>query len=84
LNLPLLKGCSLVGVFYGAFTEREPLRAAELLDELLAWTRDGRIRPNITARRPLEEAAQALEELAARRATGKIVLTTAAGRAAGL
>ena len=83
LNLTLLKGCSLVGVFYGAFAEKEPARHRVLMDELLGWLGSGRIRPAVTAHYPLEQASLALRELADRRATGKIVITTALGRAAG-
>lgn len=82
LNLPLLKGCSIVGVFYGGFTEREPARAQKLMDELLGWLRDGLIHPHITQLRPIEEATAALQDFSARRVTGKVVLTTALGRAA--
>jgi len=80
LNLALLKGCSIVGVNYGAFAEREPLRHLASLRELMSWVADGRIRPVITSRRPLEEAAAALNAIVERRAAGKIVLTTALGR----
>jgi len=80
LNLPLLKGCSIVGVYYGGFAAHEPAQQLSLLKELMRWLVDGRIRPLVTVRRPLEEAALALEEIAARRAVGKIVLTTALGR----
>lgn len=81
LNLTLLKGCSIVGVFYGAFRRQEPELAEELMDELVGWLASGRIRPAITSSRPLEEAAAALREVADRKAKGKIVLTTALGRA---
>lgn len=80
LNLPLLKGCSIVGVFYGSFTEHEPQRYRELLHELMQWLAQGRIKPAITASRPLEDAAAVLRDFAARRVLGKVVLTTALGR----
>jgi len=80
LNLPLLKGCSIVGVFYGGFAEHEPQRHRALLAELMQWLAQGRIKPAITSRRPIEEATEALKDVAARRALGKIVLTTALGR----
>jgi NADPH2:quinone reductase len=80
LNLPLLKGCSIVGAYYGGFVEHEPTRHLALLKELLRWLAEGRIRPAITSRRPLEEAAAALNEVISRRVRGKIVLTTALGR----
>src|SRR5207244_12408256 len=59
LNLPLLKGCAVIGVSYGGFAEHEPARHLVLLTELLQWLAEGRIRPFITSRRPLEEAAAA-------------------------
>ncbi|TFZ02718.1 NADPH:quinone oxidoreductase family protein [Ramlibacter henchirensis] len=80
LNLPLLKGCSIVGVFYGAFARAEPQRYAQLRQELVGWLAQGRIRPAITARYPLEQAVDALKVVAARKAIGKIVLTTRLGR----
>jgi NADPH:quinone reductase len=75
LNLPLLKGCSVVGVFWGAFTGREPERHAANVTELLGWMAEGRISPHVSATYPLEQAAQAIEELRDRRAQGKIVVT---------
>ncbi len=82
LNLTLLKGCAIVGVFYGAFSVHEPARYQALMDELLGWLGAGRIKPLVTAHYPLEDGAQALRDLLDRRATGKIVITTARGRAA--
>lgn len=82
LNLALLKGCDIVGVFFGAFMEREPQRHALLLQELLEAVAQGRLQPAITQRLPLEQAATALRQLADRQARGKTVLTTARGRAA--
>ena len=79
LNLPLLKGCAIVGVFYGGFAEHEPQRYRELLKELMQWLAQRRITPAITSRRPIEEAGAALADVAARRVLGKIVLTTAVG-----
>jgi NADPH2:quinone reductase len=81
LNLALLKGCSIVGVFYGMFGEMEPARRKELMAELLGWLASGKIHPPVTERYPLEQAAQALRVVADRKAKGKIVLTTALGRA---
>lgn len=82
LNLALLKGCSIVGVFYGAFAKAEPQRYAQLREELVGWLAEGRVRPAVTARYPLEQAAEALKVVAARQVLGKIVLTTALGRQA--
>ena len=75
LNLLLLKGCSAVGVFWGAFTGREPERNAANIDQLLGWIAEGRLRPHVSATYPLERAADAIAELADRRATGKVVVT---------
>ena len=73
-NLPLLKGCSIVGVFWGSFRQREPELEAENFGELFQWYLDGRIKPHVSATYPLEEASQALHDLMERRAVGKIVL----------
>src|SRR6185295_16535653 len=75
LNLTLLKGCSIVGVFWGEFTRREPARFAEEMQQLGRWFLDGKIKPHISATFPLERAADALTLMAARKVTGKVVLT---------
>jgi NADPH2:quinone reductase len=74
LNLPLLKSSSIIGVFWGAFTARDPRRSREYLQELLRWFEAGKIRPYVSAIYPFERAAGALNALLARRATGKLVL----------
>lgn len=74
LNLTLLKGCSIVGVFWGSFTTRDPQRNQEHLRELMAWFHAGRLRPHISATYPLERVADALNDLRARKITGKAVL----------
>jgi NADPH2:quinone reductase len=74
LNLPLLKGCSIVGVFWGDYTRREPGRFAERVRQLSAWYREGKLRPHVSAVMPLDRAAEAIAMLAGRRAAGKIVL----------
>ena len=75
LNLPLLKGCSVVGVFWGAFTGREPQRNAANIAELLGWMAEGRLAPHVSATYPLERAAEAITELRDRKAQGKVVVT---------
>jgi NADPH2:quinone reductase len=75
LNLPLLKQCSIVGVFWGAFVGREPERHRRNVDELVALWRDGTIHPHVSATYPLERAGEAIRELADRRALGKVVVT---------
>jgi NADPH:quinone reductase len=75
LNLTLLKGCSIVGVFWGDFTRREPHHFAEAMARLGGWYAEGRLKPHISATFPLDRAADALTLMAARRVTGKVVLT---------
>lgn len=75
LNLTLLKSCQIVGVFWGAFTMREPVKNAGYIEELFQLYKDGKIRPRITASFPLDQAAEALNLLQERKATGKVVLT---------
>jgi NADPH2:quinone reductase len=76
LNLPLLKGCAIIGVFWGSFVARAPERNQANVRELLAWLAAGKIRPLISATYPLAEAATALTALLERRVTGKLVLVT--------
>jgi NADPH2:quinone reductase len=80
LNLPLLKGCAVVGVFWGGFTRNEPERNKENLAELAKWAAEGKLKPHVSARYPLERAAEALQSLMDRQVQGKVVLTTEAGR----
>jgi NADPH:quinone reductase len=77
LNLTLLKGCSIVGVFWGEFTKREPKAFADSFAQLSLWYRDGKLKPHVSATFPLERAADALALLAAREVKGKVVLTVA-------
>ncbi len=79
LNLVLLKGCQIVGVFWGAFTAREPARHRANVAELIAWYRDGKLKPHISATYPLERAAAALNDMAERRVMGKVVLVPSGG-----
>jgi NADPH2:quinone reductase len=74
LNLPLLKGCSIVGVFYGSFIANEPAHNLENKRRLLEWLAEGKLHPFVSRTYPLERAADALNDLLARRATGKLVL----------
>jgi len=76
LNLALLKGCSIVGVFWGDFARREPKAFAASIAQLGAWFREGRLKPHVSQTFPLAQAAQALRLMAARKVKGKVVLTT--------
>jgi NADPH2:quinone reductase len=74
LNLVLLKGCQVVGVFLGSFTGRDPERHRANIAELLTWLAEGKIRPHVSVAYPLEQAGQAIADLGERRAHGKIVV----------
>jgi NADPH2:quinone reductase len=74
LNLTLLKGCSIVGVFWGEFVRREPKANARDLAELVAMMKSGTIKPLISARYALADAAKALNAVMERKVTGKVVL----------
>ncbi|TMC62211.1 MAG: NADPH:quinone oxidoreductase family protein [Chloroflexota bacterium] len=76
LNLTLLKGCSIVGVFWGSFTEHEPRHNQENIQELLTWLAQGKLKPHISATYPLERAAGALNDVLNRKVKGKVVLLT--------
>ena len=75
LNLTLLKGCSIVGVFWGDFARREPKAFAESIGQLGKWFREGRLKPHVSQTFPLAQAVDALKLMAARKVKGKVVLT---------
>jgi NADPH:quinone reductase len=79
LNLTLLKSCDVRGVFWGAFMAREPERNRQHVDQLLAWWREGRLRPRIDRVYPLAEGGEAIARLASRSAIGKVVVQVAGG-----
>ena len=74
LNLPLLKGASIVGVFWGEFVRREPKGNAAAMAELMGWLAEGKIRPHISGRYALADTPKALNDMAARKVTGKVVI----------
>ena len=74
LNLMLLKGNSLVGVYWGDWTRREPDAAAAGMTELLGWLEAGKLKPHLAGRYPLARAAEALVALASRKVAGKLVV----------
>ena len=76
LNIPLLKGCSVVGVFWGEFTKREPDLNKQNNQELMDLFDQGKISPHIHRVHPLEKAGEALSELLQKRVIGKVVLST--------
>jgi NADPH2:quinone reductase len=77
LNLALLKGASIVGVFWGEFAKREPKANAAAMLQMMGWMREGKLKPLISARYPLARVADAFNALASRAATGKIVIVPA-------
>jgi len=74
LNLALLKGAAVVGVFWGDFARREPKAFAGSIAQLGWWFREGKLRPHVSKIFPLEKAADALRLMAARQVKGKVVL----------
>lgn len=74
LNLTLLKGASLVGVFWGEFAKREPKANQAAMRELMGWLAEGKIKPHISARYALADTPKALNDMAARKVTGKVVI----------
>lgn len=75
LNLLLLKGCDLRGVFWGDFVRRDPAGHRANMERLLAWAAEGKIRAHVHGAFSLEQAAEALALIAGRKVQGKVVLT---------
>ena len=75
LNLTLLKSCDIAGVFWGAFTAREPELYRAQVDELLTMLKEGRISPLVSETFPLERGGEAIAKLENREAVGKLVVT---------
>jgi NADPH2:quinone reductase len=76
LNLPLLKGCSIVGVFWGSFVQREPEVQRQNVAELWALFESGKLVPVVGETHVMEDFAAAFESLRSRRARGKVVVRT--------
>ena len=75
LNLALLKGASIVGVFWGDFARREPKAHAQALAELARWYAEGKVKPVIDRRLPMRELRQAYSLMGSRTVRGKVVMT---------
>ena len=75
LNLTLLKSCDIAGVFWGAFTAREPVKFREQVEELFALMKEGKIDPLVSETYPLERGGEAIAKLESREAVGKLVVT---------
>ncbi|MEO1263110.1 MAG: NADPH:quinone oxidoreductase family protein [Bacteroidota bacterium] len=74
LNLALLKGCQIVGVFWGSFAMRSPNDNMANTIELIQWYAQGKLKPHIHATYPLSETPKALEEMIERKVRGKVVI----------
>jgi len=74
LNLVLLKGCDVRGVFWGSWTERDPAAHRANMADLLRWCAEGKLSAHVHATYPLTDAARALNDIADRKVMGKVVL----------
>jgi NADPH2:quinone reductase len=74
LNLVLLKGCQIVGVFWGSFAMREPARNRAHAEQIFAWVAEGKLNPAVDAALPFSQAGEALARLERRQVKGKLVL----------
>ena len=77
LNLALLKGASIVGVFWGDFVRREPENSARGMAELAKWYAEGKIKPAIDQRLPMRELPAAYARMATRKVQGKVLMVNA-------
>ncbi|WP_122585198.1 NADPH:quinone oxidoreductase family protein [Pseudomonas viridiflava] len=75
VNLALLKGASVVGVFWGSFAQRQPQDNAANFKQLFAWFEEGKLKPLVSQVYPLERAGEAIDALGRRRAVGKVVVS---------
>ncbi|WP_147466765.1 NADPH:quinone oxidoreductase family protein, partial [Pseudomonas cannabina] len=74
VNLALLKGASVVGVFWGSFAQRQPQDNATNFKQLFTWFGEGKLKPLVSTVYPLERAGEAIDLLGGRRAVGKVVV----------
>ena len=73
-NLALLKGAAVIGVFWGSFAQRQPQDNVANFQQLFAWFAEGKLKPLVSQTFALEDTAQAINTLAARKAVGKLVI----------
>jgi NADPH:quinone reductase len=76
LNLTLLKGCDIVGVFWGASMARDPKKGLDSLKQITNWIAEGKLKPHVSAKIPLARAGEAIRMLMDRKAQGKVVVVT--------
>ena len=75
VNLTLLKGAAVVGVFWGSFAQRQPQDNAANFQQLFAWHAEGKLKPLVSQTFPLQQAAEAINTLGQRKAVGKVVVS---------
>ncbi|MEJ8475825.1 NADPH:quinone oxidoreductase family protein [Roseibium algae] len=75
LNVVMLKGCDVLGIFWSEAIIRDPDGHRENMTQLLSWVVEGKLKPNIHAVYPLEKIAEALSEISERKVQGKVILT---------
>ncbi len=73
-NLPLLKGAALIGVFWGAFAQRQPQDNLANFQQLFSWYAEGKLKPLVSQTFPLARSAEAINALGQRKAVGKVVV----------
>jgi len=78
-NFLLVKNLAALGIYWGSYRRKQPQLVEASFRQLFSWYREGKLKPLISNRFDLAEAATALELLTSRRATGKVVLTTGRG-----
>ncbi len=74
LNLTLLKGCDIRGVYWGEFVAREPEAHRDNMSQLLSWAESGALKVHVHAKFPIEEYLKAFEAISKRQALGKVLL----------
>ena len=74
LNLTLLKGCQIMGVFWGAMAARDPKHAADSMQQLLDMVAAGKLKPYVSEHFKLDDAGKAIRLLMDRKAKGKVVV----------
>lgn len=74
LNLALLKGCDIRGVFWGSYMKRDPKHGRAALEKLMQWAAEGKISSHVDRTFPLAKTTDALKVLAERKAMGKVIL----------
>jgi NADPH2:quinone reductase len=75
LNLLLLREGEAIGVFWGAWTQRDPAGHAANVARIMQWFTEGKLKPHVGGAYPLAQVKDALDDVMGRRAQGKIVLT---------